>query len=143
MNTTVNDNLTKEQIDFLKKCYFSGFDNSEMQDYLEDSIKKEKVFSIAEIYITLTNPELKGPALLEYREKLQKDFIKYIRTNDIKDVDDNIIENMAKISFLRLVKASKDYYLKKNYHSKSDNFKELKKIAERFSKDYKLIMSIN
>ncbi|MDD3149531.1 MAG: hypothetical protein PHV68_01760 [Candidatus Gastranaerophilales bacterium] len=79
-------------------------------------IKKQKELEaalpgIVSKYAGITNPELEGKNLMDYKKQLADDIAQYVDKTGIS-VDEVQTEiGMARISFERLVNASKKYYV--------------------------------
>ncbi|MEI7475640.1 MAG: hypothetical protein WCK67_12765 [bacterium] len=118
-------------------------ENSEnIKEFLETHILETKVKSAVDVYMKLVNSEIEEDNKQNYKTDLQKDFLNYIRSNDIQVEEVKTAECIAKTAFSRLKNASENYYINKLNSIKDEKLNILKLKAEQMKKEYELVKTI-
>jgi len=106
---------------------------------LPEQISVEEKISLAiDKFIKITDKDLINSQVS--RNELKDIFFEYLNTENIQVCDIDSLDNLAKVAFFRLIKASKNYFYEKNKNSSYENVENLRKKANKFKRDYELIM---
>ena len=112
-------------------------------DITEQLVFDEAVLVAVEKFINITGKDLNDIQLSEYRNELKAIFIEYIEQEHIQICDIDSLDNIAKVAFHRLVKASREYFFQKNSNSSYEIVESLRIKANNYKSDYELIMTSN
>jgi|GEM_PF-2708617 len=108
---------------------------------LPEQISVEEKISLAiDKFVKITDKDQNDSQVPDFRDELRDIFSEYLNTESIQVCDIDSLDSLAKIAFFRLVKASRDYFYEKNKNSSHENVENLKKKANKFKRDYELIM---
>lgn len=106
------------------------------------NIFEKKVNTVVDAYMKLVGTDVCAKEKKSYKANLQKDFLNYIKSNEINVEEINTAENIKKTAFLRLKFASENYCTSKQVSNKESCSEELKKKAQQMKSEYELISSL-
>lgn len=127
--------------DFINGCFSGSASVDNASVLLErQAMLERKVPKLVENYAKCTNPTLSGIRLEVYKQQLQEDITEYIDKNRIPVSEIDSPETLAKVSFERLAKASKQYVVEKC--TNPINAGMYKEVAETRNQEYKLLSKL-
>jgi hypothetical protein len=132
MTTEIKANNFMTEID--NKAYNS--------DFFETHVIEKGVNSVVNSYMQLINSEIPDKEHQTHKTTLQKDFLNYIKSNNIDVYKANTADCIAKTAFSRLKNASENYYMNKLQSTKNEKLENLKQQAEQMKKEYELVKNL-
>ena len=123
--------------------YMTETDNTDHNsDFFETRINEKRVDSVVDSYMQLINDGIADDEHQDHRITLQKDFLNYVRSNNIDVYNANTVDCIAKTAFSRLQNASRNYYMSKLGSAKNENLENLKQKAVQMKKEYELVKNL-
>jgi hypothetical protein len=121
----------------LNNCYLNDLEKIDMSEHIST---EEKVSLAIDKFVNITGKDLNESQISDFKSELREVFKEYLTTENINICDIDSLDNLARVAFFRLVKASKDYFYTKNSDSNYEDVENLRKKANKFKRDYELIM---
>lgn len=123
--------------EFKTNDFMTEIDNNA---YNSNSVEKKVDFAVSS-YMKLLDSNLTGEAHNNYKTILLKDFLNYIKSNNIDVNKSDTAECIAKTAFSRLKSASENYCISKLSSPEDYNLTNLKQHAQQMKKEYELVKS--
>lgn len=111
-------------------------------DFFETHVIEKGINSVVNSYMQLINSEIPDKEQQNHKTALQKDFLNYIKSNNIDVYKANTADCIAKTVFSRLKNASENYYMSKLQSTKNEKLENLKQQAEQMKKEYELVRNL-
>lgn len=109
-------------------------------EIMEKFALDEKVSDAIGKFINITGKDMNDIQLSELKNELKEEFFEYIELENIQACDVDSLDNIAKVAFHRLVKASREYFYQKNSNCSYETLENLRIKANNCKRDYELIM---